>query len=358
MDPELEVSSGTAAEGGVGNGQATGTGQVSENFDMAGAVDSISDGLGFGETVNEEVAAPAVPAVKPAPATFDAATGKPVVAPAAPAAPVVPAAVTDVAPKTWKADEAAVWAAIPPEAKAAIARREEDMFRGIEQHKATASFGNTVQRVLDPYMPILKAHGIDPVQNIGNLMQAHYLLATGSPAQKQQMFEQLAKDYNINLAPQVDDPYAPVADPRIAAMEQELQQLRSGQAQQQQQALQQTKVQTESAVNAFAADPANAHFEEVAEEMAQMLSVDKALTLEKAYERAVWSNPVTRAKEIARQDAEKQTKAREEAAAKLAESRKASGANVRVQPKAGAATMPLGTMDDTMAETMAMIKNR
>jgi len=352
MDPELEVSSGTAAEGGVGNGQATGTGHVSESFDMGSAVDSISEGLGFGETVNEEVAEPAKPAAPIAPAAP--------VAPAVtdPAAPVVPVVGTDVAPKTWKADEAAVWANIPPAAKAAIARREEDMFRGIEQHKATAQFGNTVQKTLEPYMPILKAHGIDPVQNIGNLMQAHYLLATGTPAQKQQMFEQLAKDYNINLAPAVDDPYAAPVDPRMAAMEQELQQLRSGQAQQQQQAFQQTKVQTEGAVNAFAADPANAHFEEVAEEMAQMLSVDKALTLEKAYERAVWSNPVTRAKEIARQDAEKQTKAREEASTKLAESRRATGANVQVQPKAGAATLPLGTMDDTMAETMAMIKNR
>lgn len=355
MAGEADLDSGTAVEGGVGNGQATGTGQVSDSFDMDSAVNSISDGLGFGETVNEEVVEPAGKAVTTAPAP--SVPVKPAVDPAAPAVPAV--AATDVAPKTWKAEEAAVWAAIPPAAKAAIARREEDMFRGIEQHKATAAFGSRVQSALDPYMPILKAHNVDPVDNINNLMRAHYVLATGTMAQKQQMMQGLITDYKVQMGEaQEPDPYAPVVDPLVQQLQQKIQVLESGQAQQQQEVFRQEQIKTTNAVNAFAENPANVHFAEVAEDMAKMLGLDKELTLEAAYERAIWGNPVTRAKEIARQDAEKQAKQREDAAKQVSGARRAVAANVQVQPKAGAATLPLGTMDDTMAETMASIKNR
>lgn len=350
MPGELDLDS--TVEGGVGNGQATGTGQVSDAFDMASAVDSISDGLGFGEPEEKGDVEPAKAEAPAAPAAAE----KPVVDPAAPTTPAAPA---DIAPKTWKAEEAATWASIPPAAKAAIARREEDMFRGIEQHKATAAFGNKVQAALDPYMPILRAHNVDPVDNINNLMRAHYVLATGTTAQKQQMMQGLISDYKIDMGDTLEvDPYAEVVSPQVQQLQQQIQQLQSGQAQQQQEVYRQEQAKTTTAVNAFAADPVNAHFEEVAEEMAHMLGLDKALSLEAAYERAVWGNPVTRAKEIARQDAEKQSKLREDAAKQVSSTRRAVAANVQVQPKAGAATLPLGTMDDTMAETMAKIKNR
>ncbi len=351
MPGEQDFDSGTAVEGGVGNGQATGTGHVSDNFDMGNAIDSISNDLGF-ELPDEEKKTDADPVVKDDPPASQ--ESKPEEKPGVP-----PVATQDAAPKTWKPEEAAVWAQIPAAAKAAIARREEDMFRGIEQHKQTAQFGNTVQAVLNPYMPILQAHNIDPVENIKHLMNAHYMLATGTMEQKQQMMNQLITDYKIQMPQQqADDPFAPPPDPNVLRLEQEIERLKSGQAQAQQAAYQQKQAEAMQEVNAFAADPKNIYFDEVANDIVKLVNADKALTLAEAYERAVWSNPVTREKEIARQDAEKQAKSREEASAKVASVRKSLAANVQSQPKAGAATLPLGTMDDTMEETMLAIKNR
>ncbi len=358
-----ENGGGTAVDtssGGMGNGQATGTGQVSENFDIKSAVDDIGSDLGFKVEAKAPVAektaapapAPAAPAVEQTPEAKAAAEA------AAAAAPPKAGDIT-AAPKTWKPEEAALWAQIPDAAKAAIARREEDMFRGLESYKGAAQFGNSVNQVVAPYNDILRAQGINPVQLIGNLMNAQYKLATGTPAQKQAMFAELAKDYGIDLgtvnAPARSDA---LIDPEVLQLREKIQQLESGQTSLQQARQQEVRAAKQSEVNVFASDPANVHFNDVADDIVALLQADKALTLKAAYEKAIWLNPVTRAKEIARQDAEKQTKAAREAQEKADQVRASKAANVQVQPKAGAATLPLGTMDETMEETLRGIKNR
>lgn len=349
MSDELNLDSGTAdLSGGVGNGQATGTGQVSESFNMDSAVNTIGDSLGFGKTGNTDDEGISATPVTPAPAAK--------VEPTVPVTPVVQTA-ADSAPKTWKAEEATAWAAIPPEAKAAIVRREEEMFKGIEQYKQTASFGTAMQNVIKPYEQLLKHHNIDPVQNTANLMNVHYVLATGSQEQKEQLFAKLAQDYGITGQGKEQQQEA-YTDPQVFQLRQELAQLKAGQSSLQEARYQEVRSKTEADVNAFAVHPDNKHFDLVADDMARMLSQDKSMTMQKAYETAVWSNPVTRAKEIEAQNAVAATKASEEAAKKLAETKAALAANVRVKPKAGAATLPLGSMEDTMKATMASIKNR
>jgi hypothetical protein len=340
---ELNLGGGTAAE--VSSGANTEVAEVtSSNIDIASAVDSIGDSLGFGkgEETQKEVNPLPERAEKPAVESTPAS-----VAPAS------------VAPKTWKPEEASTWAGIPPAAQAAILRREEDMFRGIEQHKQTAAFGASLQAVFQPYEQLMRAHNIDPVQNTANLMQAHYVLATGSPSEKSQLFAKLASDYRIDLTAlaggSTDDAYS---DPQVRRLEEELAQLRSGQASLQEARYQEVKSKTQTEVNTFAADPANIYFDELSDDIVRLLNQDKQMTLQKAYETAVWTNPVTRAKEVERQTTAAQAKAAEEASKRLKDVQRATGANVRVQPKAGAATLPLGTMDDTMAEALAAIKNR
>lgn len=366
MAEEQVVDSGTG--GGDSGG---GEGHVSESFNVAEAVESIGSDLGFKSAT----------AAKPEPETFDAATGKPVTAatpaPATPATPApaetpeakaareaaaasTPPKAGDItsAPKTWKPEEAALWAQIPDAAKAAIARREEDMFRGLESYKGSAQFGNAMNQVIAPYNEILKAQGVNPVQLIGNLMRAQYRLATGTPEQQRSMIAQIAKDFNIDMgapAQQARDAYI---DPQVAQLQEKIQRLESGQTSMQQARHQELVAAKANEVNAFASDPANVHFDEVADDIVALVSANKNMTLAQAYEKAIWANPVTRAKEIARQDAEKQTKASAEAAAKAAAVKASTAANVRVQPKVGAATLPLGTMEDTMQETLRAINSR
>lgn len=64
-------------------------------------------------------------------------------------------------------------------------------------------------------------------------------------------------------------------------------------------------------VNAFAADPAHPFFDEVSDDIVAFLKTGASLA--EAYEKAVWANPVTRQKEIARRQKEKDSKPRGEA---------------------------------------------
>jgi S1-C subfamily serine protease len=64
-------------------------------------------------------------------------------------------------------------------------------------------------------------------------------------------------------------------------------------------------------VNAFATDPAHPFFDEVSDDIIAILKTGASLA--EAYEKAVWANPVTRQKEIARRQKEKDAKPHQEA---------------------------------------------
>ena len=102
-----------------------------------------------------------------------------------------------------------------------------------------------------------------------------------------------------------------------------------------------------------------------ADRRARAAGLDPEMTLERwddtakiTYDRAVWSNPAVRTKELSRQQADAAKKAADEATAKAEAARKSTAANVRTSAKSGSAAAPLGSMDDTLAETFAAIKAR
>lgn len=347
-------------------------------LDMGAAVDSIGSGLGFettdngGDDVDLAVNAGAagtgdgglaagsgeagagdagVDGNKPA----AGATGTPAEGVTDPA---VAAAAGVEPPKTWRKEAAATWAALPAEAKAEILKREEDIFKGIEAYKADAGFGKSLKGVMAPYMPILQQYNIDPVAQVQQLMTAHHTLALGTPQQKVQLFQQLARDYQIDLGQLQAPGEAPYIDPAVKDLQTQLQAVKSQLSSAEQARFTEVRQTLEKQIDTFAQDPANVHFQEVANDMAVLLEKGVCKTLPEAYERAVWMNPAVRTKEVSRQQAEASKKAQEEAAAKAAAARKATGANVRTSAKSGSAAAPLGSIDDTLAEALAAIKAR
>ena len=340
--------------------------RVETPSDNSAALAEISQGLGFnadsnedtgdehaGEessTVEEGTAAP-VPAVKP---SGDAD-------PMAPDAVAAAAAQQIVPPKTWRPEAAAAFAALPPVVQAEVLKREEDMFRGLEQYRGAATFGQTVHKTLQPYLPILQQYRIDPVQQISGLMQSHHTLALGTPDQKVGLMLRLVKDYGVdlNMLMQHADPNnAPYVDPTVQNLTQTVQTLQSELARQNAQRLETTRATLSSQIDAFAKDSKNVYFSEVANDMAALIEGGVCKTLEEAYEKAVWTNPSTRQREATRIAAEKAEEERKAAAAKAASARKATSANVRSTAKSGSATAPVGSIDDTLRETMEAIKAR
>lgn len=332
--------------------------------DMTALLASVTDGLQLtegGEVKKEKSGAadnstatpppppaaptPPVAAPTPAPAPVPVAAATP---PAPGATPAPPPADLAVAPKTWRPEAAAQWATVPETIRAEIHKREEDAFRGIEQYKADAGVGKVMKEAISPYVDIMTQHGINPAQHVRQLMQTHHTLATGTPAQKQALFSQIARDYGITLTPPDDPSLAPYTDPQVKSLQEKLElvqnQLQST-ANAQQQA---TMAQAKSDLDAFAADPANMHFLTVGAEMAQLMQTGQVRSLREAYDKAVWINPVSRAAMIAAEHTAKVEAGKKAEAERVAAAKAAASANNRTRAKAGSAAAPQGSMEDTM----------
>lgn len=256
----------------------------------------------------------------------------------------------DVAPVTWRKEAAEKWALLPPEIKAEVQKREDDMMRGIEQYKGDAAVGKTVLNVMQPYLPIMQQHNINPANQIANLMSAHHLLATGSQAEKTQFLQKIAQDYGISITTEADNQPGTWVDPTVANLQAKMQQLESKNAQQEYQQRQQVVQTVEKQVAEFAADPKNGHFDKVADDIGKMLKAGAATTLQEAYEKAVWANPATRQLEQARLQAEAADKAKKELAEKQAQVKRSTAGNVKSRARDGGSTARLGSMEDTMRE--------
>lgn len=261
-------------------------------------------------------------------------------------------------PKTWRAEALAKWETLPAEVQREVLKREEDIFKGLESYKADAQIGRSLNQVLSPYMPMLQQAGVNPLQQIESLMQAHHGLATGTPEQKQRFFSELARAYNVPLSGELVGEEPPFVDPQVAALQKEIAALKSKTSAREQQEAATLRATLQKEIDAFAADPKNVYFDEVATDIAALLKSGTASTLAEAYEKAIWLNPATRAKEQSRLTAEAEAKAKAEAEAKAAAAKKATAANVRSSPKSASAAAPLGSIDDTLSAALNSIRSR
>ena len=334
-----------------------------EDFDVASAVDEIGSGLGLSDTteetsddrgdVNLEVGSSeksdesaAAPEKTEAPETTPAET-------------TTPEVVSKPPPRTWRAEAQADWNKLPPHVQDEVLKREDDMFRGIETYKADANFGKSVNSIFQPYLPMLQAQNINPLAVVDNYMKMQHVMLTGTQAQKQAVIQNVIKAYNVDYNPLGQEPPGerPYVDPQVQTLQQQLQQLES-----RQQALDLARQEEirggiRKELDAFAADPKNPYFLEVADDITTLLK-SGVKTLAEAYEKAVWANPVTRAKEQARVTAEQVTKAQKEATERAQAAKKSTAANVKSKPRSGSGTAPLGSIDDTLAEAFRAIQAR
>ena len=335
-----------------------GAGAAGGDFDLAGAGDTISadlfgtsggdDNGGNADDVNLDdnggtdagTAAATPPAAGAPPATEGEGTAPPTAAALQP-------------PKTWRPGAAAKFATLPPEVQQEVLKREEDIFKGLESYKADASIGKALKEVVQPYLQVFQSQGIDPMQQVSGLMRAHVALSTGTPEQKQQFFQHLAKEYGVDLGDE-----APYIDPQVAGLQKQLADLQSRLNGREQQEANEVRNKLQAELDTFASDPAHQYFDEVANDIAGLLRSGAAKDLKDAYDKAIWANPITRAKEQARLTADADAKAKAEAAERAKQARKATGANVKSSAKAASGTAPLGSIDDTLSAALANIKSR
>jgi len=321
------------------------------SFDLGASMDEVAGSLGLkvngaapaAEPPEAETAAPDAAADEAA--DTDTPVAKPATDPTA-AAPTVRAA-----PKSWAKETHEVWSKLDPAAQDQIELREKQILDGLDQYKTEAHFGKAMRDVLSPYKPILAAQGIDEPQAVQYLMNAHYKLTQGTKEQRIAAYQKLGQDLRLTEA-------APASNlpPEVQQLQERLNSIESGLTARQQAELAEVRSRSAQEVNAFASDPAHQYFDEVADDIVAMIQAGHPL--KEAYEKAVWANPVTRQKEIARLQTESDKALKEKAKHEAEAARKASSANVRGRDTRRAPTEPKGTMDDTLHETLEEIRNR
>jgi hypothetical protein len=270
--------------------------------------------------------------------------------------PAIPAApVPNTAPSTWSAAAKEAWAKADPIIKAEVLKREADFFKGIEGYKADAAAGKSFQRVLQPYAETLRQYGVDPLQEVQQLLAAHHSLALGTPGERLSTFKALMQEYKIDPAQLMA--VSPPLPPEVQALQQRLESIESAQFQREQEAMQQRRAEIQQEITKFASDPANVYFKELEKDIAFLLQTGAAADLKSAYESAIWMNPAVRQKELDRQQAERTARAEQERKAKLEAAKKAARVNAPAggQPNG---TVAAGSMDDTLKETLAEIRSR
>lgn len=230
-------------------------------------------------------------------------------------------------PKAFGGELAPSWGTVPPAWQQAIAKREADMERGVQELKGRY---NEIDRAIEPHMQEIRKHGKSAGQAVEQLFA--WFQALGS--QPESAFPALAKSFNFDLAklgvgaagapgagaaaaaaggaqPGADIP--PAVQQYIDGMKQELQATRQ-QLQEQLGGLtanfqRETQAKTEEALQHWSKD--KPHFEAVRGTMAQLIQSgivppkDGKVDLDGAYERAMWTIPEVRAKVLADQEAAK-----------------------------------------------------
>lgn len=188
-------------------------------------------------------------------------------------------------PSSWRKEYWGHWDQLDPNLAEYLLQREQEYAKGVSTYKTEAEKAKQLWSAIEPFSPVLQQHGISPDRWISQLGNAHMRLVYGSPEEKRVLFEQLARDYGVDLGQQ----------PQITPEANELNYLKqvvSNLYYQQQDLLtrqqREAQSQIESEIQKFVGDTENyPYFEQVRETMAQLLESGVAPSLADAYSKAV-----------------------------------------------------------------------
>jgi hypothetical protein len=195
-----------------------------------------------------------------------------------------PAIVRPPRPTSWKKEYEEHWNSIDPKLAEYINQREREYATGVSTYRQAAEQARNLQQAMEPFMPELQRHNIDPSQWIRNLGAAHQMLAQGSPQQKLQLFARLATDYGVDVRGLIDGNGQPMQPAYQSPSQPQITPQQIDQLVEQKIAA----VRMMQDIEAFKADTTNhPHFETVRETMAGLLQSRLAQNLEDAYEAAL-----------------------------------------------------------------------
>lgn len=276
------------------------------------------------------------------------------------------------APASFTAEGKAAFSKASPEMQKEVLKREADFHKHYQSTQPAVKYAETLHKVIQPYEQTFQRLGATPDQAIQGLLATDHRLRYGSPQEKIQSLAVLVKEYGIDLSQGLPEQTA--VDPNVEYLQrQNREAMQAAQrAQQQVEELRQTYTQREEQErNARvqqeidqAVKSGMPHLRELGVEIGTIIQSATArnqeITLQQAYEMALWASPQHRQELLAQQQADKQAEdaKKREAEAALARSARQS-ASINVQRRG---TLPaqkkVGSMEDTIREALAAQRNR
>lgn len=232
--------------------------------------------------------------------------------PQAQEAPQEPPAPAIEPPQSWTAAEKALWSGLSIEAQRTIARREADAHKAITRHDEERAFAKQFKEATAPYEAQLRAMNTTPIDAYRTLLNATYILRTGTPQQKYELLMKAAADAGIDLrqvaqgqgqSQQPAQQQFAQLPPQVLAELQETRKWREQMAAEKQQAETAAYNNIVAEIDTFRADPAHPHFDSVRETMVSLIQTGLAPDLKSAYEQATWAVPSIRAELLSKANA-------------------------------------------------------
>lgn len=260
-------------------------------------------------------------------------------------------AVEDPPPVALSGAIKAKWKDLPADVRAEWKKREDDIHRQMTAQDGDLAVGRRIKEIAQPYEAIIRSEGGTVEGAFKDLLNTSYILRVGSPQQKAQAVMEAIRQFNVDLTPYFsgqENQHNP-----ISALQQEIQFLRQNQINpsaiktQLQEEMERDRIMSE--IQAFAANPANVHFEEVKSIMGSLIASGKARDLREAYDSAIWSVPSIRAELEAQAEKAKAEKKKAEMAAKKNAAASVSGSHGSASPNANA---PKKSLEDELREQM------
>lgn len=224
------------------------------------------------------------------------------------------------APKGWSADAKAKWATLDPSIQAEVMRREQDMDNGGRQWSDEK---RTYEQTLAPLADFGQKYGLDKGTALNRLLEWQRALEENP----RDAILQLAQASGVDLA-NPSNPQQPQGrpDPYVAQLHQTVSQI-------QQTLTAREEQEIKSQIDAFKSAPGHDYFDKVRGQMGVLMNANPSLTMEEAYQDAIWANKDVRAELLKQQSATADQKGKE--AAQAAKSKAAAG--VRGSGPTGAA---------------------
>jgi hypothetical protein len=206
------------------------------------------------------------------------------------------------APQSWRPEIRAHWSKLPAEVQAEVSKREVEISRALTNSSNARKLAGQFYQVMQPYAGLIQMQNSTPMATVQNMMQTAALLQMGTPQQKAKAISDVISKFGVDIetldkilsGEKVDD-QAGLIDQRIQRHMAPVNQFLEQQTTQQRAQKQREEQTAATEMETFSNDPKNEFFEDLREDMADLMDVAEAhgrtLTLDTAYRMALESRP-------------------------------------------------------------------